>query len=451
MTPPEASSAAAALIRAHYGIERGELTVGGVAVGRLAERLGTPLYLYDAGVMRGKLARLRRSLPWLDVHYSVKANPNPAIVRLLLEAGCGLEIASGGELRLALACGCPPGRILFAGPGKTEAELAEAVAAGVGEIHLESEAEIGRLERLARASGRRVDVALRINPEASVRGGAMVMGGQASPFGFDEELLPELAARLAAAPDLRLSGLHVYCGTEILDAEVLLAMYRHTLEVAARLAELAGCELETVDFGGGLGVPYFERDGELDLERLGAGLEPLLAQARRRRGLERARFVIEPGRYLVAEGGVYLARVLSVKRSRGAAYLVLDGGMNHHLAAAGCLGQVLRRNYPLAIANRLAEPATATYDVVGPLCTPLDTLARKARLPEAAEGDLVAIFQSGAYGLSASPTGFLSHPTPCEALLEGGRAQVIRPRGGAPEPWPAAPGPQTLNEVSRAW
>lgn len=433
MTAPNALTAAT-LVQSHYGVERGELIVGGVPAGLLAERFGTPLYVYDAGVIRGKLARLRRCLPGFEVHYSVKANPNPAIVRLLLEEGCGLEIASGGELQLALACGCPAGRILFAGPGKTEAELARAVEAGVGEIHVESEAEIRRLERLARANGRRVDVALRINPGAAARGGAMVMGGQASPFGFDEELLPELVERLAAAPDLRLSGLHVYCGTEILDAEVLLEMYRHTLEVAGRLADLAGRELETVDFGGGLGVPYFERDAELDLERVGASLAPLLAQARRRRGLERARFVVEPGRYLTAESGVYLARVVCVKRSRGVTYLVLDGGLNHNLAAAGCLGQVLRRNYPVAIANRLEEPATATCDVVGPLCTPLDTLARKARLPEAAEGDLVAIFQSGAYGLTASPNDFLSHPTPCEALAERGRAEVIRPRGGSADP-----------------
>lgn len=412
----------AELVRGHYEIRQGELCVGGLPLRRIAQHYGTPLYLYDAAVFRRKLARLRQCLPWFDLFYSIKANPNPAVARGFVAEGCGIEIASGGELRLALASGCPAARILFAGPGKTEAELAQALEAGVCEIHVESEAELRRLERLAGESGRRVNVAVRINPGEVARGGAMVMGGQPSPFGFDEELLPEVTRRIAASPVLRLSGLHVYCGTEILSAEVLLTMYQHTLALAERMAALAGCDLETIDFGGGLGVPYFERDSELDLERLGALLAPLMAQVRRRPGLGRARFVIEPGRYLVAEGGLYVARVVSVKASRGVRYVVLDGGMNHHLAAAGCLGQVLRRNYPLALANRMDEPAEGVYDVVGPLCTPLDTLGRKVPLPQPEEGDLVVIFQSGAYGLTASPTGFLSRPPACEVLVDQGRA-----------------------------
>lgn len=427
------------LIQAHYGMDRGELLIAGVPVTRLADEFGSPLYLYDAAVFRRKLARLRRALPGFEVFYSVKANPNPAVVRALLDEGCGLEIASAGELQLALACGCPPGQILFAGPGKTEAELEQALAAGVHEIHVESDSEIQRLERLAAHSGRRVNVAVRINPSEVARGGAVVMGGRTSPFGFDEEILPAVVERLAASPVLNLTGIHVYCGSEILDAGVLLTMYQHTLALAESVAALARCELETVDFGGGLGVPYFERDPELDLEQFGQRLAPLLAEARRRPGLARARFVIEPGRYLVAEGGLYVARVVCVKCSRGAHYIVLDGGMNHHLAASGCLGQVLRRNYPLAIANRLDQPPEEVYDVVGPLCTPLDTLARKVRLPRPSEGDLVVIFQSGAYGLTASPTGFLSHPAPQEVMVERGEVHLISQHAAMQNSWPAAP------------
>jgi diaminopimelate decarboxylase len=422
-----------ALVDECFGAAGDELVLGGVPASALAAAHGTPLYAYDAGILRRRLELLRAALPArVEIFYSVKANPNVEVIRTFVAAGAGCEIASAGELLRARAAGCPAERILFAGPGKQEAELERAVAAGIGEVHVESLDEIALLSSLAERAGKRVAVAIRVNPGAEARGGAMQMGGRPAAFGIDEEELGAAAEAVRTARGLILTGVHMFAATQILDAAVLAEQWRHAVALAARLAVLADIPIRTVDLGGGLGVPTFGEERPLDLQALGAAAAELLG--RLPPALAGARFVLEPGRFLVAPAGVYLARVLRVKRSRGATFVVLDGGMNHHLAASGNLGQVIRRDYPLLNASRLhGEPALHAR-LVGPLCTPLDTLAREAHLPETRPGDLIALLQSGAYGLTASPVGFLSHPMPAEVLVEGGRAVCIRPRGTAEAP-----------------
>jgi diaminopimelate decarboxylase len=419
----------AALLTRHFPDSERELRVGGVSVRDIAAEFGTPLFVYDAAVLDRKWTELRETLPpEFSICYSVKANPNRTILRRFLDKGAGLEVASAGELQQALAAGCPADRILFAGPGKTEAELEGALRAGVGEIHVESSLEARRLTQIARRLRVRARAGLRVNPGAEVQGGAMRMGGKPAPFGVDEENLDEVIDSLLADPAVEFRGLHIFSGTQILDATVLVNQYRRGIEIARRLAARLGRPLATLDFGGGLGVPYFSTESPLDTHKLRELLQGLMVEIEGDRSLAGTRFLVEPGRFLIAEAGVYVARINDIKVSRGKTFYILDGGMNHHLAASGNLGQVIKRNFPLAVVNRLGEAPAHNVDVVGPLCTPLDTLARDAALARAEVGDLVGIFQSGAYGLSASPLGFLSHPTPAEVLAVDGTSTLIRPR-----------------------
>jgi diaminopimelate decarboxylase len=418
------------LVAAYFGSSAGELLVGGVPVGRLAAAHGTPLFAYDASVLDRKWALLREALPpEFAIAYSVKANPAARILRHFLAKGALLEVASAGELRRATESGCRPDRILFAGPGKTPAELELALREGIREIHAESALELSRIGEIARRLGMRARVAVRVNPGAEVQGGAMRMGGKPTPFGVDEEALDPVIDGILADPAIDLRGLHVYAGTQILDPVVLARQYRRALDIARRVVERIGHPLHTLDFGGGLGVPYFPGEAELDMAKLREELRALMAEVEGDSRLAGTTLLVEPGRYLVGEAGIYIASVLDVKVSRGKTFLVVDGGMNHHLAASGNLGQVIKRNFPVALVTRLEEPPAVTADVVGPLCTPLDTVARDLSVPGPAVGDLVGIFQSGAYALTASPVDFLSHPFPAEVFVADGRTEIIRARG----------------------
>jgi len=424
------SNLAISLAKGLFGVLQGELRVGGVLVSALTKEYGTPCFIYDRSVMDRKLDALRAALPpRFTVCYSVKANPNSAILRHFLTRGCGLEIASSGEFCQAIQAGCPPERTLFAGPGKTEAELEFVLSRNVGEIHVESLVEAGRIVAISRRLGVRAKVAIRVNPIGEAEGGAMRMGGRSAPFGVDEEILGQVLDTLLADPLLEFRGIHLFSGTQILDSAILVNQYRHGLEIARRVARQVGGPLHTVDFGGGLGIPYFAHESGLDLVRLREGLAELFTGIETEPFFAGTQFLVEPGRFLVGEAGIYIARVNDIKISRGKKFLIVDGGMNHHLAASGNLGQTIKRNYPVALVNKLDMPAEEKVDVVGPLCTPLDTLARDISLPRAEIGDLIGIFQSGAYARSASPLGFLSHPPPPEIWVDNGTHILIRARG----------------------
>ncbi len=418
----------AAGIEDSFATSGDELLIGNVPASRLAKEFGTPLFVYDQGIMRRQWERLRAVFPKFEIYYSVKANPNLNILAFFLGQGAGLEIASAGELYLAREAGCPAGRILFAGPGKTAAELEVAIRQSVGEIHAESLLEVARIASIAVRLNCRIPVAIRVNPEADAQGGAMRMGGKPAPFGIDEEML-DAAIDYAVSQPIDFRGIHLFTGTQILDAEVLLAQYRKGLEIGRRAAQKIGRPLHSLDYGGGLGVSYFQNEHALDMDRLGAGITELEARIQNDPSFAGTRFIIEPGRYLVAEAGVYLSRVVDVKVSRGKKFVILDGGMNHHLAASGNLGQTIKKNFPMAIANKWRRSDDESVEVVGPLCTPLDTLGRSVQLPCPEPGDIFAIFQSGAYARTASPLGFLSHPSPPEVMVDGDRAWLIRQRG----------------------
>jgi diaminopimelate decarboxylase len=427
------------LLERYFGQRDGELLVGRFSISDLAERYGTPFFVYDAGIIDRKWDLLRQALPAeFSIFYSVKANPNRAILQHFLAKGAGLEIASGGEFLQAMSAGCTPAQMVFAGPGKTPAELDLVVRHGIGEIHIESPREAERVAAIARKVGTQARVAIRVNPAGEAEGGAMRMGGRPAPFGVDEESLDEVLDLLLRLDSISIRGIHLFTGTQILDFEILVSQYCKGLEIARRAAARLGRPLHTVDFGGGLGIPYFSHERELDTNRLRPALESLFEPVRQDPLFAGTQFFVEPGRYLVGEAGIYVARVNDIKTSRGKHFLIVDGGMNHHLAASGNLGQTIKRNYPILILNRLGQSAGEPVDVVGPLCTPLDVLGRGVALPPAEIGDLIGVFQSGAYGRSASPLGFLSHAAPPEVLVDSENDRLICGRG-EPAFFPASP------------
>jgi diaminopimelate decarboxylase len=398
-----------------FPVADGQLQVGGIPLTRLAERVGsTPFYAYDRALITARVATVRAALPdEIRLHYSIKANPMPAVVQHMAGLADGLDVASAGELKTALDTGFDPAHITFAGPGKATAELRRAVAAGVC-INVESASEIARLAREAESLGIAPRVVLRVNPDFELKASGMRMGGGAKPFGIDAELIPQAVAQLRAL-GVNPLGLHIFCGSQSLKAEAIVDAHARSIELAQRLADECGVMPQMLNLGAGFGIPYFPGESPLELEPIGASLAALLPRVRAAFG--QVRVSLEAGRYLVGEAGVYVARVVERKVSRGQVFLVTDGGLHHHLAASGNFGQVIRKNYPAAIGNRIAQVPTETVSVVGPLCTPLDVLADRMDLPAAQAGDLVVVFQSGAYGLTASPTAFLGHPAPAEVLV----------------------------------
>lgn len=390
------------------------LTIAGrTAEAWIAEAGDTPLFVYDFGMVAARIARLRAAMPaGLGIHYAVKANPFAPLVRAIAPLVDGIDIASGGELALVRA-EAGDIDISFAGPGKRDDELDAAIRAGVT-INLESEGEADRALAIAGRAGMTPRLAVRINPDFELRGSGMRMGGRASPFGVDADRVPALVRRLVeAGADWR--GFHIFAGSQALDSAAIIDTQAQTLALAARLAEAAGASPPLVNLGGGFGIPYFPGDAPVDVERIGAALADGMTS--RADILGASRFAIELGRWLVGEAGVYLTRVVDRKESRGETFLVVDGGMHHQLAASGNLGTVVRRNYPIAVAGKMDAAPEETVTVAGCLCTPLDRLADQVGLPRAAPGDVIAVFMAGAYGLTASPTAFLGHPSPRELLV----------------------------------
>ncbi|MBA5687289.1 pyridoxal-dependent decarboxylase, exosortase A system-associated [Rugamonas apoptosis] len=408
-------SAPSHVLPQQLSVADGCLQLGGIGLPRLAERVGrTPFYAYDRGQIAQRVGTLRRVLPaGIRLHYAMKANPMPAVVQMLTGLVDGIDVASGGELRVALDTGMAPERVSFAGPGKTDGELRSAVAAGIL-LHLESEQELDRVAVAGEHVGVVPRVAIRINPDFELKLAGMKMGGGPRPFGVDEERVPAML-RTVRQRELDFQGFHIFCGAQNLSAAAIAEAQTLSVQLAVRMAEHAPAPLRQVNIGAGFGVPYFPGDQPLPLEPVANALQQSLDLLRA--AAPDAALALELGRYLVAEAGVYVCRVLERKISHGHTYLITDGGLHHHLAASGNFGQRVRRNFPVAIGNRMAGEAREVVSVVGPLCTPLDVLAEQMPLAPAVAGDLVVVFQSGAYGLSASPAGFLSHPPALEVLV----------------------------------
>lgn len=412
---------------AELGSPAGPLRLGGVSATSLAERFGTPLYAYDAGVLRRRLAAVQAALgPRVEVFFALKANPNAAVAQVLRQAGAGAEVASAGEICIAERAGFRGPQIQFAGPGKDHEDFAHALRMGLGWINLESEAEYEALVAAAGRTAQRPGVAIRVNPKLAVGGSRMRMGGGSKKFGVDEDEVEALVRRILREGAVELRGLHVYAGTQSFDALAWVENAKGLVAIANRLESATGTKLTTLNFGGGFGVPCFEGDPVFDLDAAGAALRELVAgDARPDR-----RYLVELGRYLTAPAGVYLSRVLYTKSSSGKRHAILDGGMHQHGAAAG-VGAVLKRPFPIVDAARVEAAPACKVTLGGPLCTPADEIAADLELPELAQGDVVAVLGSGAYGLTFSSVLFLSHPLPAEVLVDGERAFLVRERGTA--------------------
>ncbi|PHR16804.1 MAG: pyridoxal-dependent decarboxylase, exosortase A system-associated [Sphingopyxis sp.] len=393
----------------------GELAIGGLTASALVAQHGSPLFVYSTRMLDSRMAQLRAAMPdGLDLHFAMKANPFQPVLHHMVGLADGIDIASGGELRMALEAGAEPAHISFAGPGKRDDELEEAIKAGVS-INIESPSECDRALKIGVALGKTPRLAIRVNPNFDLKGSGMKMGGGAKPFGMDIELVaPTVKRILDAGADWR--GFHIFAGSQALSADAIIETQSQTLALAADLAKEIGRAPEHVNLGGGFGIPYFPGDEQLDIIKVGNALSDQLRQLPDI--LSSTQFAIELGRYLVGEAGVYLTRIVDRKESQGHIFLVTDGGLHHQLAASGNFGTVVRRNYPAAIANRFEEEPAETVSIVGCLCTPLDRLSDNAAMPQASVGDIVAIFCAGAYGASASPANFLGQGPASEILVQ---------------------------------
>ncbi|MGZ0018768.1 pyridoxal-dependent decarboxylase, exosortase A system-associated [Nitrosomonas sp. wSCUT-2] len=391
------------------------LQIGGMPLTRLAQRIGsTPFYAYDRQAITERVALLRQHLPpEILLHYAVKANPMPAVVQHLAGLVDGLDVASNGEMKIALDTGIDSGSISFAGPGKKEYELRCAIAAGVV-INAESRQELETIARQAMAIGVTPSVAIRVNPDFELKSAGMKMGGGPKPFGIDAEQVPGVLKEISSL-NLDFVGFHIFSGSQNLNAAAIQQAQEQAIQLAIELARHAPSPVRLLNIGGGFGVPYFPGEQPLDIAAIGDHLHILMQQIRRQ--LPQAAVALELGRYLVAEAGIYVCRVLERKLSRGQVFLITDGGMHHHLAASGNFGQVIRKNYPVLIGNKVYGSEREIVSVTGPLCTPLDVLAEQLPMARASAGDLVVVLQSGAYGLSASPAAFLGHPESVEVLV----------------------------------
>lgn len=393
----------------------GEVLIAGEPLSRVAARLGAPsFYAYDAERIAVRIAQCRAAFgPLVRIKYAIKANPFVPLVAAVERWVDGVDVASEREMAIALDVGVPPDRIAFASPGKRPAALRRAVAAGVT-VTVESASQLEATLAIADELGLPPHVALRVNPDFTMQRAGMKMGGGAQPFGVDVEAAAALLKRIRSS-GARWQGLHLFAGSQLLDAELLIATHRKSYETLQTLCEEVGLAPAWFNLGGGIGIPYFAGEEPVDLSRVGDALQEL-ADAHSRAWPQTA-LAIELGRYLVGEAGIFVTQILERKVSRGETFLVCDAGLNAHLAATGNFGQVLKKNYPVAIGNRMNAAATEVVTVVGPLCTPLDRLATKALLPRAEPGDWVVLFQSGAYGATASPQQFLSHPPVSETLV----------------------------------
>lgn len=379
----------------------------------LSQHEDVPAYIYDSSVIKRKIDSLRKILPEsMHIHYAIKANPMPEVVSYVQSLVEGLDVASGLELKVALASGMDPKEISFAGPGKSIDELTLAIESGIT-INLESETELDRAAKIGEQLGVTPRVALRINPDFELKTSGMKMSGGPKQFGVDAEMANDIIKKIINY-NLDFIGLHIFSGSQNLKPEALIEAQTKTFALAADLAEQSGTEFSKLNIGGGFGIPYFPGEKPLPLEPIGENLHLLLDQYANRFG--NTDIITELGRFIVGESGVYISKVIDKKVSRGSTFLIINGGLHHHLAASGNFGQVIRKNYPVTVANKIGLE-TERASAVGPLCTPLDVLAQDMILPKAEIDDYVAVFNSGAYGYTSSPLNFLSHPHPIEIFI----------------------------------
>ena len=407
---------------------QGKVFIRDISFEAIAEKYGTPFYLYDLNTIKHRISQVRKAFgSSLELFYAVKANSNLEILKAIRNDVDGLDISSAGEMEQSLLAGYRADQLSFAGPGKTPDELEQAIVQNLGIISVESIRELEDIRRITANLGAKANIAFRINPRLMIKEFAIKMGGKATQFGIDEEEVGSAVNYIRQnESSFNFLGIHIYAGTQCMNEESLAKNMINTLQIARDIEKGYGLTCRFINLGGGFGVSHYEENTEIDLVTLAHLINP--AFKRHKASSDSSlRFILELGRYLVADGGIYVARVISEKISRGEVYFVLDGGMNHHLAASGNLGSVIRQNY---IAKNLTHPSSPkqTCNLVGPLCTPIDLLGRNISIESLHVGDLIGILNSGSYAFTASPLFFLGHTTPLELLIAGSDFTVIRHR-----------------------
>lgn len=399
----------------YFEIKDGCLLIGGKTCSEIADEIGTPYYAYDLNVIKQKIASLREELPDnIKIHYAIKANPHPKIISFVNKHVDGFDVASKGELDKAIAAGVDPSTIGFAGPGKQQFEIEAACIEGIGSLNAESVTELERADRIARNLKRKINVSLRVNPSYEMVGSGMRMGGDAKPFGIDQRDIPDVLQKFDQWSSLEFKGFHIFAGSQNLNQNLIVSAFENALDAVLSFLPYCPTPPSMVNLGGGFGIPYYQNDEALDMKTVGEKLSTIFGA--RTSEFKDIEMIVETGRYLVGESGIYVSKIIDKKESRGETFIVTNGGMHHHLAASGNFGQVIKRNFPIIFPELLDKEYTKTLNIVGPLCTPLDKFATKAVLPDPEINDLVAVLASGAYGYSASPKDFLGHSFPKEVV-----------------------------------
>lgn len=392
----------------------------------IANKYGTPVYAYDTEKIISQYTLLKNSLPQeLGIFYSMKANPLMGICQLFKKLGSRVEVASSGELHTALSAGFTPEKIIFTSPGKTYDELNYAVETGIYSINIESLEEAEAINEIAAEKGRVVNISIRINPDFDIAGSGIKMSGVASQFGIDQFQLESVFNKFKMLPNINVVGIHIYTGTQALNAHSIVQSMEQIIKLALDTSEKFCFNLKFLNLGGGFGVPYFKDDSTLDMDILRNELSEVWENYKDR--LSDTQVFVESGRFLMAESGTYLTKILYKKECKGRKYMVCDGGSNQH-ASSAFLGRHIRNNFPMHILNKSGNEEQV--NVVGPLCTPTDVIGQNVMLPEAVAGDIVAIEKSGAYGITQSPGLFLSHPLPAEVQYYEGKTYILRERWG---------------------
>ena len=401
------------------------LTMGHVDALTLVNTYGTPLYVYDLERIRKQYDALKRAIPkTVKIFYAIKANPNPSVCSFLKTLGAGAEIASSGELYIALKTGFKGNEIVYNGPGKTDEDIQYAIKSEVHVINVESLDELYRLNAIAENAACPVKVCVRVNPIQGVQKVKMQTGGGSQKLGIDEEQIETVVKTALKLEQINLLGIHVYVGSQILEESILLDNIENTLQIACRTAKQFGLPLKCINFGGGLGVPYNESEPKFNVENFGKGLTAIIQKASQWFDLSDTQFILEPGRFLVSDAGIFLTKVISVKESRGKKYAIVDGGINHAF-----LPIRMNKKYRTAVVNKMHLPHKNITIVGGPLCTSMDVFSNEVELPHVEINDIIGIFNSGAYGFSASLLYFLSAPMPAEVIVQNGQHFVARHRG----------------------
>ena len=396
-------------------------------ISEIIQKYETPLYYYDGDKIEANTVLLKGSLiQGSTLYFSMKANPLLGLCRIMNDLGCGIEVASKGELFVALEAGVNPDRIIFTGPGKTYEELKYAVKKHIHIINIESLEEVKMINDIAEKQDCCVNVAIRVNPKESKMNAKIKMSGVSSQFGIEESSIDEdVIDFIKNLSNIKLVGIQVYMGTQILDAEDIIANTEYIIQLGIGLSQKYNFDLKYLNLGGGFGVPYFNNDEPLQMDKLKDGM--IRIKEKYKTKLDNAEIVFESGRFILADAGKFITKVLYKKESKGKKYIVCDGGSNFH-AASAFLGRIIRNNYPMYSIPDSEDKEEIT--VTGPLCTPTDVIGQSVEINKyIEEGDFIVIDKAGAYGITYSPYAFLGHRRPIEIMSYKNDIYVLRKRG----------------------